>query len=67
MVTMADIQDAIRWALMVPGGFGPLPVLPPTDPLEAKLQEEGCSANTIERSTSLRVVYREYWSDRRGW
>ncbi|GAA4181172.1 hypothetical protein GCM10022252_05110 [Streptosporangium oxazolinicum] len=63
-VTMSDIEQAIHVAAALPGGYAQLPPLPPTSRLEVKLDVSGCSANTIERARSLRMAYRDYWSDR---
>ncbi|MFE2750516.1 hypothetical protein ACFXGA_00780 [Actinosynnema sp. NPDC059335] len=63
-VTMSDIEVAISTALMIPGGYEPLPRMPLTSRLAVKMNAGGCSDNAVERALSLRGDYQDYWRDR---
>ncbi|PPJ20731.1 hypothetical protein C5E44_03535 [Nocardia nova] len=63
-VTVADIGIAIEQAKARPAGYEPLRPLPPLSRLELKMSAAGCSSNAIERATTLRADYQEYWFDR---
>lgn len=64
IVTMADVDVAIRSAIANPGGYRPLPRLVRTSRLAVKLTAGGCADNTIERAEQLRADYQDYWRAR---
>lgn len=64
IVTMADVDVAIRLAIANPGGYQPLPRLARTSRLAVKLAAGGCADNTIERAEQLRSDYQDYWRAR---
>ena len=64
IVTMADVDLAIRTAVANPGGYRPLPRLVRTSKLAVKLMAGGCADNTIERAEQLRTDYQDYWRAR---
>lgn len=63
IVTIADIDLAIRTAIANPTGFAPLPRLVRTTRLAIKMEVGGCSDNTVERAEQLRSDYVDYWRD----
>ncbi|MEU1647256.1 hypothetical protein [Micromonospora zamorensis] len=63
MVTLADIDLAIRTAIAHPTGFAPLPRLVRTSRLAIKMEVGGCSDNTVERAEQLRSDWTEHWRD----
>jgi hypothetical protein len=63
IVTLADIDLAIRTAIANPTGFAPLPRLVRTTRLAIKMEVGGCSDNTVERAEQLRADYVDYWRD----
>lgn len=63
IVTLADIDLAIRTAIANPGGFAPLPALARTTRLAIKMEVGGCADNTVERAEQLRADYVDYWRD----
>jgi hypothetical protein len=64
IVTTADIDYAIRTAVIHPGGY--LPLAPPArlTRIAVKMAAGGCSANSIERAEQLRLDYQQYWRNR---
>src|SRR5581483_7731184 len=64
IVTMSDIDIAIRTALAMPSGYEPVPRVPLTTRLAVKMSTGGCSDNAVERAEHLRMEYRDYWRDR---
>lgn len=64
IVTMGDIDVAIRTAVAYPDGYRPLKRLPRTTRLAVKMSVGGCSDNSIERAEQLRLDYQEYWRER---
>jgi hypothetical protein len=66
IVTMGDIDTAIRSALAMPSGYEPVPRVPLTTRLAVKMGHGGCSDNAVERAEHLRMDYQDYWRDRIG-
>lgn len=64
IITLADIDVAIRAAISFPQGFAPLPRLVRATRLAVKMEVGGCSDNAVERAEHLRTDYRELWRDR---
>ncbi|MGA9310896.1 MAG: hypothetical protein WBV74_11060 [Pseudonocardiaceae bacterium] len=64
IVTMEDIDIAIRTALAMPSGYEPVPRVPLTTRLAVKMSTGGCSDNAVERAEHLRIEYVDYWRDR---
>lgn len=63
IVTLPDIDLAIRTAIAHPTGFAPLPRLVRTNRLAIKMEVGGCSDNTVERAEQLRTDYMDFWRD----
>jgi hypothetical protein len=63
IVTLTDIDLAIRTAIAHPTGFAPLPPLVRTTRLAIKMEVGGCSDNAVERAEQLRADYVDYWRD----
>ena len=63
IVTLSDIDLAIRTAIANPSGFARLPRLVRTTRLAIKMEVGGCSDNTVERAEQLRADYVDYWRD----
>lgn len=61
IVTLADIDAAIRTAVAYPEGYRPLARLPRSTRLAVKMSVGGCSDNSIERAEQLRIDYQDYW------
>ncbi|WP_146179996.1 hypothetical protein [Micromonospora sp. RP3T] len=61
IVTLADIDVAIRTAVAYPDGYRPLARLPRSTRLAVKMSVGGCSDNSIERAEQLRIDYQDYW------
>ena len=64
IVTMEDIDIAIRSALTMPSGYEPLPQVRLTTRLAVKMSTGGCSDNAVERAEHLRLEYADYWRER---
>lgn len=64
IITMQDIDVAIRVAVKNPGGFRPIPRLLRTSRVAVKMAAGTCADNSIERAEQLRADYQAYWSDR---
>ncbi len=64
MVTLADIDVAVRAALTHPRGFLPLPPTPRVTRLAVKMAAGCCTDNSIERAEQLRLDYQRYWRAR---
>jgi hypothetical protein len=64
IVTLSDIDIAIKTALAMPAGYEPVPRVPLTTRLAVKMNTGGCSDNAVERAEHLRIEYQEYWRDR---
>ncbi|GIF25712.1 hypothetical protein Ate02nite_84420 [Paractinoplanes tereljensis] len=63
IVTLTDIDLAIRTAIANPTGFAPLPRLMRTSRLAIKMEVGGCTDNTVERAEQLRADYTDFWRD----
>ncbi|MET7804123.1 hypothetical protein [Micromonospora chersina] len=61
IVTLSDINVAIRTAVAYPDGYRPLARLPRSTRLAVKMSVGGCSDNSIERAEQLRLDYQDYW------
>ena len=61
IVTLDDLDVAIRTALAHPRGYLPLDPLPHTSRVSIKMAAGRCSVNSIERARQLRLDYRRYW------
>jgi hypothetical protein len=64
IVTMADIDVALRNALASPGGYRPLAPIVRLTKNAVKMTVGGCSDNSIERAEELRLDYQQYWRTR---
>lgn len=64
IVTMLDIDVAIRTAIANPGGFRPLIRQPRLSRLAVKMAAGFCTDNSIERAEELRREYQDYWRQR---
>lgn len=64
IVTMTDIDIAIRTALAMPAGYEPVQRVPLTTRLAVKMNTGGCSDNAVERAEHLRMEYPDYWRER---
>lgn len=64
IVTVADIDVAVRAALAHPRGFLPLPPAPRVTRLAVKMAAGCCTDNSIERAEQLRLDYQRYWRAR---
>ncbi|MFF0229754.1 hypothetical protein [Micromonospora sp. NPDC005254] len=64
IVTLGDIDMAIRTAIAHPAGFARLPRMVRTSRLAIKMQVGGCSDNAVERAEQLRLDYQDLWRDR---
>ena len=64
IITMQDIDVAIRVAVRNPGGYRPLPRLERASRVAVKMAVGTCTDNSIERAEQLRADYQEYWSER---
>lgn len=63
IVTLPEIDLAIRTAIAHPTGFAPLPRLVRTGRLAIKMEIGGCSDNAVERAEQLRADYVDFWRD----
>jgi hypothetical protein len=64
IVTMTDIDIAIRTALAMPAGYEPVQRVPLTTRLAVKMNIGGCTDNAVERAEHLRMEYQDYWRER---
>ncbi|MFB9183210.1 hypothetical protein ACFFX1_34195 [Dactylosporangium sucinum] len=64
IVTLQDIDLAIRTAIAYPAGFAQLPRLVRTSRLAVKMETGGCSDNAVERAEQLRTDYQDLWRQR---
>lgn len=64
IVTVLDIDLAVRTALANPGGYQPLPRLTRTSRMAVKMETGRCSDNSIERAEQLRLDHQDYWRTR---
>ncbi|MEU5992809.1 hypothetical protein ABZ806_27900 [Spirillospora sp. NPDC047418] len=64
IVTLGDIDVAVRTAVALPGGFMPLPTLIRTSRLAVKMAAGHCGDNSIERAEQLKLDFRNYWRAR---
>jgi hypothetical protein len=64
IVTVADIDVAVRAALAHPRGFLPLPPAPRVTRLAVKMAAGCCTDNSIERAEQLRLDHQRYWRAR---
>jgi hypothetical protein len=64
VITMADIDVALRTALSDPGGYRPLAPITRLTRVAVKMAVGGCVDNSIERAEQLRLDYQRYWRAR---
>ena len=64
IVTMADIDLAVRTAIAHPAGYLPLAPAPRVTRVAIKMAAAHCSDNSIERAEELRLDYQRYWRAR---
>jgi hypothetical protein len=64
IVTLGDIDVAVRTAIALPGGFMPLPALTRTSRLAVKMAVGHCGDNSIERAEQLKLDHQKYWRAR---
>lgn len=64
IVTVTDIDVAVRTALAYPRGYLPLAPAPRVARLAIKMAAGSCTDNTIERAEQLRLDYQRYWRGR---
>jgi hypothetical protein len=64
IVSVTDIDVAVRAALAHPRGFLPLPPAPRVTRLAVKMAAGCCTDNSIERAEQLRLDYQRYWRAR---
>ncbi|MFE3825097.1 hypothetical protein [Streptomyces sp. NPDC059092] len=66
IVTLDDIDLAVRTAISQPHGYRPLPRLQRTTKLAVKMSAGQCSDNSIERAEHLAQEYRDFWREERS-
>ncbi|MFE4089221.1 hypothetical protein [Streptomyces sp. YIM B13502] len=66
IVTLDDIDLAVRTAIAQPHGYRPLPRLQRTTKLAVKMAAGQCSDNSIERAEHLAQEYRDFWREQRS-
>ncbi|MEJ8652664.1 hypothetical protein WKI65_32510 [Streptomyces sp. MS1.AVA.3] len=66
IVTLDDIDLAVRTAISQPHGYRPLPRLQRTTKLAVKMLAGQCPDNSIERAEYLAQEYRDFWRDERS-
>lgn len=66
IVTLDDIDLAVRTAISQPRGYRPLPRLQRTTKLAVKMSAGQCPDNSIERAEHLAQDYREFWREERS-
>jgi hypothetical protein len=64
IVTVADIDTALRAAFATPAGYRPLAPIARLTRIAVKMTTGGCADNTIERAEQLRLDYQRYWRAR---
>jgi hypothetical protein len=64
IVTMTDIDLAVRTAIAHPAGYLPLAPAVRTSRAAIKMAAGRCTDNSIERAEHLRLDYRRYWRGR---
>ncbi|WP_436523638.1 hypothetical protein [Actinoplanes sp. HUAS TT8] len=64
IVTLGDIDVAVRAALAFPSGFARLPRMQRTSRLAIKMEVGGCSDNAVERAEQLRLDYQDLMRER---
>ncbi|MFD9940035.1 hypothetical protein ACFWYW_12235 [Nonomuraea sp. NPDC059023] len=64
IVTLGDIDIAVRTAIANPGGYMPLTRILRTSPLAVKMAAGRCTDNSIERAEHLKLDYQNYWRNR---
>ncbi|WP_157630940.1 hypothetical protein [Kribbella catacumbae] len=64
IVSVGDIDLAIRSAVRTPGGYLPLPRAVRTTKVAVKMDAGKCFDNSIERAEELRLAFQRYWRDR---
>jgi hypothetical protein len=64
IVTLADIDVAVRTAIAHPGAYMPLAPATRISRLAVKMAAGQCADNSIERAEHLRLEYRRYWRER---
>lgn len=64
IVTMPDIDVALRAAIASPGGYRPLAPIVRLTRNAVKMTVGGCADNSIERAEQLRLDYQQYWRAR---
>lgn len=63
IISLDDIDAAIRVAIESPGGYLPLGRIVRTSRVACKMAAGYCSDNSIERAEQLRLDYQGYWRD----
>ncbi|MFF0890584.1 hypothetical protein [Streptomyces sp. NPDC003456] len=66
IVTLQDIDLAVRTAISQPHGYRPLPRLQRTTKLAVKMSVGQCPDNSIERAEHLAQEYRDFWREERS-
>ncbi|MBL1120206.1 hypothetical protein JK364_49140 [Streptomyces sp. 110] len=66
IVTLDDIDLAVRTAISQPHGYRPLPRLQRTTKLAVKMSAGQCPDNSIERAEHLAQEYRDFWREERS-
>jgi hypothetical protein len=64
IVTVADIDVALRAAFADPGGYRPLAPITRLTRIAVKMTAGGCADNSIERAEQLRLDYQRHWRER---
>jgi hypothetical protein len=64
IVTVADIDVALRAAFANPSGYRPLAPITRLTRIAVKMAVGGCADNSIERAEQLRLDYQRYWRAR---
>jgi hypothetical protein len=64
IVTLGDIDTAVRNALANRRGYLPVPPIPRVTRIGAKMERGLCADTSIERAGLLRKDYQQYWRDR---
>jgi len=66
IVTLTDVDLALRMAVANPGGYRRLPRVIRTSRAAVKMVTGGCSDNAVERAEQLRSDYQDHWRARMG-
>lgn len=61
IITMADIDLAVRTAIANPRGYLPIPTAPRVTRIGVKMEAGRCPDNSIERAEQLCLDYQNYW------